>query len=85
LFALGRALAAECPHLAPKCPRYELPDLAVRGLAMFDKRLRTIVPELGHKKECSNDKAKEVLGLTFRDGQAAIRDAIRSLCDLGLI
>lgn len=85
LFALGEALAAECPDLASKCPKFQLPDMAVRGLALFDKRLRTILPELGRKKACTSAKAKEVLGLTLRDGDAAIRDAIHSLRELGLL
>lgn len=85
LFALGQVLAAECPDLAAKCPRFELPDLAVRGLAMFDKRVRSILPELGRKKVCSNEKAKELLGLKFRDEEAAIREAIRSLRELALL
>lgn len=85
LFALGQALAAECPDLAAKCPKFQLPDFAVRGLAVFDKRLRTVLPELGRAKTCSNTKAKEILGLTLRPGEEAIRDAIRSLRELGLL
>ena len=85
LFALGEALAAECPDLASKCPKFQLPDMAVRGLAVFDKRLRTILPELGRKKACTSAKAKDVLGLRLRDGDTAIRDAIRSLRGLGLL
>ncbi|MGL4397287.1 MAG: SDR family oxidoreductase [Hyphomicrobium sp.] len=85
LFALGEALARECPDLKSKVPKFQLPDLAVRGLAIFDKRLRTVLPELGRNKMCTSAKAKDVLGLTLRDGDAAISDAIRSLRALGLI
>jgi dihydroflavonol-4-reductase len=85
LFALGQALAAECPDLKSKVPKFQLPDTAVRGLAIFDKRLRTILPELGRLKKCTNGKAQAVLGLTFRDSDTAIRDAIRSMRDLKLI
>lgn len=85
LFALGKALAAECPDLARKVPKFQLPDTAVRTLAVFDKRLRTVLPELGRKKDCTAAKAKRILGLTLRDGDSAIRDAIQSLRALGLI
>lgn len=85
LFAMGQALAAECPDVKSKVPKFQLPDPVVRTLAVFDKRLRTVLPELGRKKECTADKAKRILGLTPRDGDTAICDAIRSLRKLGLI
>lgn len=85
LFALGKALAAECPDLKSKVPKFQLPNTAVRTLALFDKRLRTILPELGKKKNCSNEKARDVLGLTFREPETAIRDAIQSMRLLKLI
>ena len=85
LYGLGRALAAECPDLKSKVPKFELPDTVVRGLAMVDKRLRTILPELGREKQCTSAKAASVLGLKLRDGETAVRDAVRSLRDLGLV
>ena len=66
-------------------PKFQLPDTAVRGLAIFDKRLRTILPELGRFKKCTSAKAQETFGLTLRDGDTAIRDAIRSMRELKLI
>lgn len=85
LFALGQALAQECPDLKSKVPKFQLPDTAVRTLAVFDKRLRTILPELGREKKCTADKARRVLNLRLRDGGTAISDAIRSLRSHGLI
>lgn len=85
LFALGQALAVECPDLKKKVPKFQLPDAAVRTLAVFDKRLRTVLPELGREKKCTAEKVQRELGVTLRDGDAAIRDAIQSLRSLGLI
>lgn len=85
LFALGQALAAQCPDLKSKVPKFQLPDTAVRALAVFDKRLRTVLPELGRQKKCTAEKARAVLGLTLRPGEDAIRDAIQSLRGMGLI
>ena len=85
LFALGQALAAECPDLKKKVPKFQLPDTAVRTLAVFDKRLRTVLPELGREKKCTSEKAQRILGLKLREGEDAIRDAIRSLRAQGLI
>ncbi|MCB1485023.1 MAG: aldehyde reductase [Hyphomicrobiaceae bacterium] len=85
LFALGRALAAECPELKSKTPKFQLPDTAVRAMAVFDKRLRTILPELGREKAYTSQKVTNYFGLPLRSGDVAIRDAIRSLRELGLI
>ncbi len=85
LFELGQALARECPDLKSKVPKFQLPDMAVRALAVADKRMRTILPELGQHKRYSNAKVQDVLRLSLRDGETAIRDAIRSMRDLGLI
>ncbi len=85
LFDLGQRLADVCPDLANKAPRYELPDLAVRALALFDRRLRTIVPELGRERVWSNARTRDVLGLTFRCPNEAIVASARSLRELKLI
>ncbi|HMN36532.1 MAG TPA: aldehyde reductase [Hyphomicrobium sp.] len=85
LFALGRALAAECPDLKSKIPKFQLPDMAVRAMAVFDKRLRTILPELGRQKTYTSRKVTNYLGLSLRPGEEAVRDAIRSLRALDLI
>lgn len=85
LFDLGQQLAAVCPDLKRKVPRFELPDTAVRALAVVDKRLRTILPELGTHRTCSSAKAKQELGLNFRGADEAIRDAAQSLRSLKLI
>ncbi|MGQ0456519.1 MAG: NAD-dependent epimerase/dehydratase family protein [Hyphomicrobium sp.] len=85
LYDLGRIMAAECPDLASKAPKFELPDVAVRALAVVDKRMRTVLPELGQKKLYSNAKAAKDLGITFRDATTAARDSVTSLRALGLI
>lgn len=85
LYELGRVMGELLPDLAKKAPKFEMPDIAVRALAVADKRLRTILPELGQTKAFSNQKASSELGLTFIDGKTAVSDSIRSLRALGLI
>ena len=85
LFEIGQRMLEVCPDLKGKVPRSELPDFAVRGLAVFDKRLRTILPELGMHRVCTGQKAKDVLGLKLRGAADAIRDAAQSLRSLKLI
>jgi hypothetical protein len=85
LFQLGQILARELPDLASKVPKFELPDFAARALSVFDRRLRTILPELGEQKAYSNAKVKADLGLTLHSADDAASAAVRSLRDLRLI
>lgn len=85
LYDLGRIMAEMLPDLAGKAPRFELPDMVVRAMAVADKRLRTILPELGKVKQYSNANARAGLGLEFVSGRQACEDSIRSLRELGLI
>lgn len=85
LYDLGRIMAELLPDLAGKAPRFELPDMVVRAMAVADKRLRTILPELGKVKQYSNAKARDGLGIEFVPGRSACEDSVRSLRELGLI
>ncbi len=85
LYGLGQTIARELPDLASKVPKLELPDFAVRALAVVDKRMRTILPELGQHKRFTNAKARDALGMTFKPAYDAVAQSVRSLRELGLI
>jgi nucleoside-diphosphate-sugar epimerase len=85
LMGIGRIIATALPDLKSKVPRFELPDLVVRGLAKIDRRLAAVLPELGATRNCSNAKTREQLGFAFRSADDAIRDGAISLRRLGII
>lgn len=85
LIDLGRLMVEVCPDLRSKAPRFELPDWIVRAVAKFDRRLKALLPDLGHPRPISNAKARAVLGLTLRPAEEAARSAARSLRDLKVI
>lgn len=85
LFDLGQMMARELPDLKSKAPKFELPDMAVRAMAVVDKRMRTILPELGLVKAYSSAKVGDVLGLKLRPAEDAVRASITSLRELRLI
>lgn len=85
LFELGRVMVSECPDLKPKAPKFELPDVAVRAAAVFDKRLRTVLPELGQIKKYDAGKARRELGLTYVSAEDAVRQSVKSLRALRII
>ncbi|MGD9783991.1 MAG: SDR family oxidoreductase [Hyphomicrobiaceae bacterium] len=84
-YGIGREMAAIFPDLARKVPRFEMPDLMVRTIALFDPRLRTVLPELGTVRRCTNAKAQDVFGFQFRSPEEASRAGAESLRRLRLI
>lgn len=64
---------------AAKVPKRNLPDLLVRGVALFDPSIRTIVNQLGLRLEYSSEKAEARLGWSARPAEETILDTGRSL------
>ncbi len=85
LYELGRIMVRELPDLAGKAPKFELPDVAVRALSVVDKRMRTILPELGKIKNYKNERAREELGIVPQSAERAVVDSVTSLRTLRLI
>ena len=85
IYELGQIMAKELPDLKAKVPRFELPDAAVRALALVDKRMRTILPELGQHKDYTNLRARTDLGLSLRPAEEAARASVASLREFQLI
>jgi nucleoside-diphosphate-sugar epimerase len=85
LIEIGRLLSDTLPDLKSKVPRFELPDVVVRGLALVDPRLKAVLPDLGFPRPVSNAKASRVLGQSFRSPQEAVRSAATSLRALRVI
>lgn len=64
---------------APKVPRRSVPDLLVRGMAIFDPSVRSIVPQLGRRVEMSSEKARTLLGWSPRPVEETVVDCAQSL------
>ncbi len=63
---------------AAKVPKRSVPNLLVRGMALFDPAARSVVGQLGKRVELSNAKAK-ALGWEPRPVEETIVDCGRSL------
>jgi nucleoside-diphosphate-sugar epimerase len=68
-----------------RVPTREMPDWIVRLLAHFISDMKMIAPEVGKKKNISNDKARRVLGWKPRSNEDAILATAESLQRLGLL
>ena len=85
LYEIGQLLAEALPDLKRKVPKFEMHDFTVRIIALFDKRLRAVLAELGHPRHISNAKAHRVLEQSFRSPQEAVKSAAASLRALHVI
>jgi nucleoside-diphosphate-sugar epimerase len=70
---------------ASRVPTRELPNWLLRIVALTDPRVRQIVPELGKRKNATNEKARTVLGWTPRSTEESIVATGESLIRLGLV
>ena len=82
---IGLMLKRRMGDAARRVPTGELPDWLLRVLALFDKSVGQVVPELGKPKNASADKARRTLGWSPRSAEDAIVATAESLVRLGLL
>lgn len=69
---------------ARKVPTRLVPNWILRVIAHFDPELKAMAPELGKRKNASNEKARRMLGWSPRDPREAILAIVSSLSAFGL-
>ena len=57
----------------------------MRLVGLFDPQVKGILPELGKRKNASNEKARRLLGWAPRSPREAVLATARSLLDLKLL
>jgi nucleoside-diphosphate-sugar epimerase len=82
---IARILKQRLGDAAKRVPTMELPDFLVRIAAMRDPAVQQILPELGKRKNGSNEKARRVLGWQPRSNEECLVATAQSLMDLGLL
>ncbi len=70
---------------ARKVPTRTLPNWLMRAVALFDPQVRAVAPELGKRKNGSNEKARRLLRWAPRRPKDAILATAKSLLELGLV
>ena len=70
---------------ASKAPKRNMPDLLARTLALFNKDLASLVPDLGREWTADSSKAKRLLGWQTRPAAESVADAAASLLDKALV
>jgi nucleoside-diphosphate-sugar epimerase len=82
---MAKMLKAHMGAAAKRVPIRQLPNWMVRLAAFRDPAVRQILPELGQKKNATNEKAKRVLGWSPRSNEDSIIATAESLARLGLL
>jgi nucleoside-diphosphate-sugar epimerase len=70
---------------ARRVPTRELPNWMVRLASLRDPAIKLILPELGKRKNATNEKARRMLGWTPRSNEEAITATGESLVRLALL
>ena len=85
LQTIARVLKSRLGNAARRVPTRALPDWLLRVVALFDKSVGQIVPELGKVKNATSDKARRMLGWTPRSSDDAVVATAESLLRNGLL
>jgi dihydroflavonol-4-reductase len=68
-----------------KVPTRKIPNFVVRAMARFDPGLKSIVGDLGVRRELSSEKAKTRLGWSPRRIEDTVADTAESLLQVGAV
>jgi dihydroflavonol-4-reductase len=81
----GEVLRERLGDRASKVPTRTIPDFVVRGMALFDGGIRSIVGTLGKRSELSSEKARTTLGWSPRPIEDTIAETGESLIQHGVV
>jgi nucleoside-diphosphate-sugar epimerase len=82
---IAKILKRRMGAAANRVPTRQLPNWLVRLVALRDREVQQIVPELGKLKNGTNAKARRILGWTPRSSEDSIVATAESLMRLGLL
>jgi len=82
---IAKVLKARMGAAAKRVPTWQLPNFLVRLASLRDPAVKQIVPELGRKKNATNEKSRRALGWAPRSNEESIVATAESLVRLGLL
>jgi nucleoside-diphosphate-sugar epimerase len=85
MLEIAKVLKNRMGAYAKRVPSREVPNWMVRLIAIKDPAAKQLLPELGKKKNATNEKAKRLLGWAPRSNEEAIVATAESLIRLGLL
>ena len=82
---IGEILRERLEEAASRVPTRTIPNLLVRGMALFDPGIRSVVGGLGKRTELSSAKARESLGWAPRPIGDTVAETAESLIHHGVV
>jgi dihydroflavonol-4-reductase len=82
---IGAVLRDRLGPAASKVPTRTIPNVLVRGMALFDPGIRSVVGGLGKRSEMSSEKARDTLGWKPRPIEDTITETAESLQRHGVV
>ncbi len=82
---IAQILKNRMGEAARRVPTRELPNWLVRLASLRDPAVKLILPELGKKKNATNEKSRRMLGWAPRSNEESLVAAAESLLSLGLL
>jgi dihydroflavonol-4-reductase len=81
----GKILRERLGDQASKVPTRTIPDLLVRGMALFDGGIRSVVGSLGKRTDLTSERAISTLGWSPRPIEDTIAETGESLVRQGIV
>jgi dihydroflavonol-4-reductase len=81
----GEILRARLGDQASKVPTRTIPDFLVRGMALFDGGIRSIVGTLGKRTDLTSERARSELGWSPRPIEDTVAETGQSLIEHGSV
>ncbi|HYX40033.1 MAG TPA: aldehyde reductase [Oligoflexus sp.] len=85
MIEIAQILKKHMGNSARKVPTRQLPNLLVRFASILDPAVKQIIPELGKRKNATNEKARRMLGWKPHSNEESIVATAESLVKLGLL
>jgi dihydroflavonol-4-reductase len=82
---IAALLKARLGPEAAKVPTAKAPDLLLHLVALFDRDLKAVTPNLGRKRNFTSAKARRVLGWSPRPMEETLLECARSLIAVGAV
>jgi nucleoside-diphosphate-sugar epimerase len=82
---IAQMLKEGASDIARKVPTRSLPTWLMRTVGLFDHEVKGVLPELGKRRNASNEKARRLLHWAPRSPREAVLATARSLSELGLV
>lgn len=78
---MAKLLKNEFPNYARKIPTRQLPKFMVHLISIFDRTLKTVIPDLGVDPTANSAYVSQLTGIQFRPAEQSVIGAANSLID----